>query len=104
MSEKINAVKQSIHPIGERVLVRPLIAADKIGSFYIPEAAKEKPSEAIVIALGTGGHFKGTGELKPFPVQAGQRVLVSKYGGAEIELNGEKLKVVSVDDIICVLE
>jgi chaperonin GroES len=93
-----------ITPLGDRVLVKRIEAAEQIkGGIYIPETAKEKSQEAEVIALGSGKRLEG-GERQAFEVKAGNRVLVSKYGGTELERDGEKYVLLSEDDILGILE
>jgi chaperonin GroES len=75
----------------------------KKGGIIIPDSAKEKPSEAIVVALGTG-KTDDAGKKVPFEVKKGDRVLVSKYGGTEIKIDGKEYKILSADDILAVLE
>lgn len=93
----------TIKPIGDRILVEPAKTEEKVGRIYIPDMAKEKPQEGIVIALGTG-RITDDGKTQPFPVKVGERVLVTKYGGTEIKIDGNDLKVVTTDDIIGILE
>jgi chaperonin GroES len=90
-------------PIGDRILVEPAMTEEKNGRIFIPDAAKEKPQEAIVMALGTG-RILDDGAKQPFPMKVGDRVLVKKYGGAEIKLDGKEFKVVETDDILAIIE
>ena len=92
-----------IKPIGDRILVKPLPAEEKRGGLFIPDCAKETPTEFIVSHLGTG-KLDEHGKMIPFQVKVGNRVLCSKYGGTEIKVNGETYKVLSSDDVIAVLE
>ena len=97
-----------VQPLGDRVLIKHEKAADKIGSLFLPEQAKEKPVEATVIAIGEGkwnpindGNVRSTHD--PLPVSIGDRVLVSKYGGTEIKIDGEDFKLIQIDDILAKL-
>ena len=93
-----------IKPIGDRVLVQPLEEQEtKKGGIIIPDSAKEKPTEGIIIALGTG-KTDDNGKKVPFEVKKGDRVLVSKYGGTEIKLDGKEYKILNSDDILAVIE
>jgi len=94
----------NVKPIGDRILVEPAEEKEvKKGGIIIPDSAKEKPQEAIVIALGTG-KVDDNGKKVAFEVKKGDRVLVSKYGGTEIKIDGKEYKILSSDDILAVLE
>jgi chaperonin GroES len=91
-------------PLGDRVLVEPVEEKEvKKGGIIIPDSAKEKPTEGIIIALGTG-KTDDNGKKVPFEVKKGDRVLISKYGGTEIKLDGKELKILNSDDILAVIE
>jgi chaperonin GroES len=103
-----NKTKQTmalnIKPLGDRVLVEPAEEKEvKKGGIIIPDTAKEKPMESIVIALGTG-KTDDNGKKVPFEVKKGDRVLVSKYGGTEIKIDGKEYKILNSDDILAVLD
>jgi chaperonin GroES len=94
----------NIKPLGDRILVESVEEKEvKKGGIIIPDTAKEKPQEAIVVALGTG-KINDDGKKIPFEVKKGDRVLVSKYGGTEIKLDGKEYKILGTDDILAVLE
>jgi len=98
----------NVKPIGDRILVEPVEEKEvKKGGIIIPDTAKEKPQEGIVIALGTG-KTNENGTKIPFEVKKGDRVLFSKYGGSELPSNlkvdGKEYKLVNSDDILAVLE
>jgi len=104
--KKINATMAStnLKPLGDRVLVEPAEEKEvKKGGIIIPDSAKEKPTEGIIIALGTG-KTDDNGKKVPFEVKKGDRVLVSKYGGTEIKLDGKEYKILNSDDILAVIE
>ncbi len=95
--------KVKIKPIGDRVLVKHIEEKEQVrGGIIIPDSAKEKPQEAEVIALGTGKKDEN-GKSVPFEVKVGDKVLISKYGGTEVKLDGEKLTLVREDDILGVV-
>jgi len=103
---KQNATMAStnLKPLGDRVLVEPAEEKEvKKGGIIIPDSAKEKPMESIVVALGTG-KTDDNGKKVPFEVKKGDRVLVSKYGGTEIKLDGKEYKILNSDDILAVIE
>jgi chaperonin GroES len=94
----------SIKPLGDRVLVLPIEEAEvKKGGIIIPDTAKEKPQEGKVIALGTGKR-DDDGKLVPFTVKKGDRVLISKYGGTEIKIDGKEYQIMREEDILGIIE
>jgi len=93
----------NVKPLGDRVLVKTAEEKEvKKGSIIIPDSAKEKPMESIVVALGTGKTDEN-GKKVPFEVKKGDRVLVSKYGGTEIKLDGKEYKILNAEDILAVI-
>jgi chaperonin GroES len=94
----------NVKPLGDRVLVHPLEQEEvKKGGIIIPDTAKEKPQEGKVVAIGTGKRDEH-GKLVPFEVKKGDRVLISKYGGTEIKIDGKDYLIMREDDILGVLE
>ena len=90
----------SIKPLGQRVLVKRLEAdAISAGGIVLPDTAKEKPQEAEVIALGTGSKDDNGKDIE-FSVKVGDKVLISKYGGTEVKLDGEEVLIMSESDIL----
>jgi len=97
-------MSMNLKPLGDRVLVEPVEEKEvKKGGIIIPDSAKEKPTEGIVRALGTG-KTDDEGKKIPFEVKVGDRVLVSKYGGTEVKLNDKDYKILNSDDILAVIE
>jgi chaperonin GroES len=94
----------NVKPLGDRVLVQPIEQDEvKKGGIIIPDTAKEKPQEGKVVALGTGKRDED-GKLIPFEVKKGDRVLISKYGGTEIKIDGKDYQIMREDDILGVIE
>jgi chaperonin GroES len=94
----------NVKPLGDRILVEPVEEKEvKKGGIIIPDTAKEKPQEGIVRVLGTG-KLDDNGKRVPFEVKTGDRVLVSKYGGTEIKLDGKEFKLLNSDDLLAILE
>lgn len=94
----------NVKPLGDRVLVEQADEKEvKKGGIIIPDSAKEKPSEAIVVALGTGKTDEN-GKKVEFEVKKGDRILISKYGGTEIKLDGKEYKILNSDDILAVIQ
>jgi chaperonin GroES len=93
----------NIKPLGDRILVEPAEEKEvKKGGIIIPETAKEKPQEGIVRVLGTG-KTDDDGKKIAFEVKVGDRVLVSKYGGTEIKIEGKEYKLLSSEDILAIV-
>ncbi|HNU54694.1 MAG TPA: co-chaperone GroES [Candidatus Syntrophosphaera sp.] len=88
-----------LRPIEEHLVVKPdsAIAEKTVGGIIIPDTAKEKPQIAEVIAVGTDEDLQKI-------VKVGDRVLFGKYSGTEIEIEGEKLLILSKDDILAIVE
>ncbi|CDN31009.1 Heat shock protein 60 family co-chaperone GroES [Mucinivorans hirudinis] len=87
-----------IKPIADRVVVEPQAAQEKTASgLYIPEAAKERPLQGIVVAVGTG-----TKDVE-MEVKAGDTVLYGKYAGTEISLDGKDYLIMKQNDILAIL-
>ena len=98
-----NYMALKVKPLGDRVLVEAVEEQEvKQGGIIIPDSAKEKPSEAKVVALGTGKSDED-GKKVAFEVKVGDVVLVSKYGGTEIKVDGKEYKILNADDILAVL-
>ena len=92
-----------IQPLGDRVLVQAMeIAEETRGGILIPDAAKEKPKQAKVIALGTG-KIDDNGNKVPFDVKPGDIILISKYGGTEIKFDDQEYKILNSSDILAVI-
>ena len=90
----------NLKPLGDRVLVEPVEEKEvKKGGIIIPDTAKEKPTEGMIVALGTG-KTDDNGKKVPFEVKKGDRVLISKYGGTEIKLDGKEYKILGSDDLL----
>jgi chaperonin GroES len=90
----------SIKPLGQRVLVKRLDAEEvSAGGIVLPDTAQEKPQEARVISLGTGGKDDNGNEIT-FTVAEGNKVLISKYGGTDVKVNGEDLLIINEGDIL----
>jgi chaperonin GroES len=94
---------KNIKPLGTRVLVKRIESEEKSdGGIFLPDTAKEKPQEAEVLALGTGKNEEG--DIIEFSVKVGDRVLISKYGGTEVKLDGREVLIISESDILGILE
>jgi len=90
-------------PLHDRVLVRRVESDDKTaGGLIIPDSAKEKPAEGVVVACGEGER-KDSGELIDMAVKDGDKVLFGKWSGTEVTVNGEELLIMKESDILGVI-
>jgi chaperonin GroES len=93
----------NVKPLGERVLVQPLDEKEvNKGGIIIPDTAKEKPQEGTVAAIGTG-KLDDNGKKIEFTVKVGDKVLISKYGGTEIKIDGGNYLIMREDDILGII-
>lgn len=98
------AQKVNIKPLSNRVLVKRLDSEDSVkGGIILPDSAKKKQETAMVIAVGPGSKDKD-GKTLPMPVKEGDVVLMDKYAGQELELDGEEYHILRADDIIAIVE
>ena len=89
-----------ITPLRENVVLRRLDAEEeRIGSIIVPDTAKEKPMTAEVVAVGAGKVLKDGSRQAP-EVEVGQQVLIGKYSGSEVKLDGEDYLIVREDEIL----
>ena len=94
----------NIRPLGDRILVEAVEEKEvKKGGIVIPDTAKEKPMESRVVALGTG-KTDDCGKKVPFEMKKGDHLLVAKYGGTEVNLEGKEYRILNSDDVLAVLE
>jgi len=94
----------NFRPLQDRVLLRRLEQEEKTpGGVIIPDTAKEKPMEAEVIAVGPGVR-DDKGIVRPLDVKVGDRVLLGKWSGTEVKIDGEELVIVKESDILGIVE
>lgn len=92
-----------IKPIGDRVLVKPLEEKEQVkNGIIIPDTAKEKPQEGEIAALGTG-KLDDEGKKIEFTVKVGDKVLISKYGGTEVKVDGVNYLIMREDDVLGII-
>jgi chaperonin GroES len=92
-----------VRPLHDRILVRRVEEEEKTkGGIIIPDTAKEKPQEAVVVAVGNG-RVTEDGKVIPLEVVAGNRVLIGKYSGTEVRLDGEEHLIIREDDVLAIL-
>lgn len=93
---------QKFTPLHDRVLLRRVEEGETVrGGIIIPDTAKEKPQEGVVLAVGTGKFEKG--QTIPLAVKEGDRVLFGKYAGTEIKIDGEELLILREEEILGIL-
>ncbi|GAB4158864.1 MAG: co-chaperone GroES [Planctomycetaceae bacterium] len=89
-----------LKPLDDRVVVRPLEAEEKTaGGIVLPDAAQEKPQRGKVVAVGPG-RLLDSGERCEVALSVGDEVLFGKYGGTDIEVDGEEVKILRESDIL----
>jgi chaperonin GroES len=102
MTQK-QAVKTQLKPLSDRVLLSRTEEESMKGGIILPDSAKKKQETARVIAVGPGKHDK-EGVLMPMPVKEGDVVLLDKYSGQEVTIDGEEFVIVRASDIIAIIE
>jgi chaperonin GroES len=91
-------------PLHDRIVIRPVIQEEVLASgIVIPDTAKEKPQQGVVIAVGPG-RLDDDGKRIPMDVQVGDRVLYAKYTGQEVKVDHEELIVLSEKDVLAKVE
>jgi chaperonin GroES len=92
-----------VTPMRDRVLVRRLEESEqKVGGIIIPDTAKEKPQQAEVVAVGSGRILEN-GDRVPLDVKAGDRVLVGKWSGTDVKIDGNEYLILKEDEILGIL-
>ncbi len=93
-----------LKPLGDRILIKRLDPATKTpGGLFIPDTSKEKPQQAKVLAVGPGKTLED-GKVVPLGVKAGDDILISKYGGNEVNIDGVECLICREDDILGIVE
>jgi len=93
-----------VRPLDNRVLVKPIEQEEKTaGGIILPDTAKEKPQEGVVVAVGEGRLLKN-GERQPMSVKVNDVVIFSKYAGTEIKIGGEDYIILDEDSILAIKE
>ena len=93
----------ALTPLHDRVLVRPQAPEEKTaGGIIIPDTAKEKPQEGVVVAVGNG-KITDDGKTLPLSIKEGYKVLYGKYGGTEISVDGEDMLIMRESDIYAII-
>jgi chaperonin GroES len=94
----------NIRPLHDRIVAKRRDQEEQVrGGIIIPDSAKEKPQEADIIAVGPG-KTDDNGKRIVLDVKVGDRVLIGKYAGSEIKLDGEDLVILREDDVLAIVE
>ena len=92
--------KMKIRPLDDRVVVEPVEAEQTTaGGIVLPDSAKEKPQRGKVVAVGPG-RLLDSGQRAELSVSVGDEVIYGKYGGTDIEINGDDVKILRESDIL----
>jgi chaperonin GroES len=92
-----------IRPLADRVVVKRLEQEEKTkGGIIIPDTAKEKPIEGLVVATGNGKVLKN-GKTRPLDVKQGDKILLGKYAGTEVKIDGVEHVILNEDEVLAVL-
>lgn len=92
-----------VKPLQDRILIKRIEEEEKTkGGIIIPDAAKEKPQEGMVVAVGDGKVLESGQKVKP-GVKAGDKILFGKYSGTEIKIDGEEHLILREDDVLAII-
>ena len=89
----------TVKPLGDRILVKRLEEEDKVGSIIVPDSAKEKSQKAEIVAVGEGIKTD-EGKLVPLEVKKGDKILIGKYAGTDIKIDGEEYIIMKQEDVM----
>jgi chaperonin GroES len=96
--------KSRVRPLGDRIVVKRLEEEQKTrGGIIVPDTAKEKPQQAVVVAVGPG-RISEEGKRVPPDVKKGDKVLFGKYSGSEITVGDDELLILREEDILAIIE
>lgn len=99
----VNEQTMELKPLGDKVVVQLLEAEEKTaGGIFLPDSAKKKPTEGKVVSVGAG-RVLDNGSRNKLTVKAGDRVLFSKYGGNEVNVDGEDFTILDEDQIYAIV-
>ncbi|MDO9574256.1 MAG: co-chaperone GroES [Candidatus Contubernalis sp.] len=94
----------NLRPLGDRVIIKLVEVEEKTaGGILLPDKAKERPTEAEVVAVGTG-RILNDGQKVPMHVKVGDRIVISKYAGTEFKVDDTDYLILREDDILAVKE
>lgn len=97
--------KIAIRPLHDKILVeRDEAETQTAAGIFLPEGGKEKPQFATILAVGDGKLNTDTGKRIPLDVKVGDRIILSKWGGTELNLDGDEYLMISADDVLAVID
>ena len=93
-----------IRPLYDRILIKRVDEEEKTaGGLFIPDSAKEKPQQALVVAVGSG-RVQEDGSVRKLEVKKGDKILFSKYSGSEIKIDGDEHLILKEEDILAIVD
>jgi len=93
-----------LKPLADKVVIKVIEENESTpGGIILPDTARERPQKGEVLAVGPGKTAKD-GQREPMDVQVGDKILFAKYGGTEIKVDNEEYKILSINDILAVIE
>ena len=93
-----------IKPLADRIVIKVIDDAQQTsGGIFIPDSAKEKPQKGEVVAVGAGKTMEN-GEKEPMEVSVGDIVLYAKYSGTDVKIDNEEYKILSIKDVLAIIE
>lgn len=96
--------KLKVRPLRDRILVKRIEESEeKVGGIIIPDTAKEKPQQAEVVAVGSGRLLED-GKTAPLTVKAGDKVLIGKWSGSEVKIDGQEYLILKEDEVLGILQ
>jgi chaperonin GroES len=94
----------ALKPLDDRIVVKPNEAEERTASgLVIPDTAKEKPQQGVVLAVGPGKRSEQTGTIIPLGIEVGETVVYSKYGGTELTIDGEDVLILNSRDVLGII-
>lgn len=104
MAQHAEKLHLNIRPLGNRVLAQRMESQESLkGGILLPDTAKKKQETARILAVGSG-KLDRDGKEQPLPVKVGDVILIDKYAGQEVSLEGEEFLIVRGDDIVAIIE
>ena len=96
--------KLKVRPLRDRILLKRIDEKEqKAGSIIIPDSAKEKPQQAEVVAVGSG-RVLDDGKTSPLTVKAGDTVLIGKWSGTDVKIDGEEYLILKEDEVLGIIQ
>lgn len=97
--------KVNLRPLHDKILVeRDAPETQTASGIFLPESSKEKPTTATVLAVGDGTLNENTGDRIPLDVTVGDKIILSKWGGTEITLDGEEYLIINATDVLAIVD